>query len=222
MLIKFFKIKKKQFGFTLAEVLVSLTVIGVVAAMTIPSLMQKTQDEELKAAWKKSYAEIANATNQLAQENGGNIKGLCVDNDNNCFRDLFITYLKYTKMCNSGQTFGKCWHTAGKFWYLDGTETSDWAGGSGLILNNGNLVRFWHTSQDCNDTQFNIPRCGSITYDINGFKAPNRFGKDIFAVNITTNGLKPFGIQEDSYYDKCENSTGNRSGMGCAAKYLYK
>jgi len=43
----------KKFGFTLAEVLITLGIIGVVAAMTIPTLMQKTNDAEIKASFKK-------------------------------------------------------------------------------------------------------------------------------------------------------------------------
>lgn len=40
-------------AFTLAEVLITLGIIGVVAAMTIPTLMNKTNDAELKSAYKK-------------------------------------------------------------------------------------------------------------------------------------------------------------------------
>ena len=43
----------RKFGFTLAEVLITLGIIGVVAALTIPTLMQKTNDAELKAGYKK-------------------------------------------------------------------------------------------------------------------------------------------------------------------------
>ena len=43
----------KRFGFTLAEVLVTLSIIGVVAAMTVPTLMNSTSTQEYSAGFKK-------------------------------------------------------------------------------------------------------------------------------------------------------------------------
>ena len=48
------KIMTKRFGFTLAEVLITLGIIGVVAAMTMPTLMNSTQGAQYKAAYKKA------------------------------------------------------------------------------------------------------------------------------------------------------------------------
>ena len=46
-------------GFTLAEVLITLGIIGVVAAITIPGLIQKNQANKLKSQYLKAYSEIA-------------------------------------------------------------------------------------------------------------------------------------------------------------------
>ncbi len=51
----------KKSGFTLAEVLVTLMIIGVIAAMTIPSLMQSTSQQEYKAAFKKGISMLNQA-----------------------------------------------------------------------------------------------------------------------------------------------------------------
>lgn len=48
-------------GFTLAEVLITLGIIGVVAAMTMPTLIQKNQDKELISRIKKTYSDVSNA-----------------------------------------------------------------------------------------------------------------------------------------------------------------
>jgi prepilin-type N-terminal cleavage/methylation domain-containing protein len=56
-------------GFTLAEVLLTLLIIGVVASLVIPGIIADTQEQELKTAWKKAYATISNAARlQLAEE----------------------------------------------------------------------------------------------------------------------------------------------------------
>ena len=53
--------KHNQFGFTLAEVLITLAIIGVVAAMTLPTLIQNKQDKELIVRTKKLYSDLSNA-----------------------------------------------------------------------------------------------------------------------------------------------------------------
>ena len=51
----------KRFGFTLAEVLITLGIIGVVAAMTMPTLMNSTQGAQYKTAFKKSLSALSQA-----------------------------------------------------------------------------------------------------------------------------------------------------------------
>ncbi len=53
------KIMTKRFGFTLAEVLITLGIIGVVAAMTMPTLMNQTNGAQYKAAYKKALSAIS-------------------------------------------------------------------------------------------------------------------------------------------------------------------
>ncbi|MBO8430376.1 type II secretion system protein, partial [Spirochaetes bacterium] len=50
-------------AFTLAEVLITLGIIGVVAAMTLPSVINKTRNKELHTAFLKTYSEL----NQIAE-----------------------------------------------------------------------------------------------------------------------------------------------------------
>ena len=57
---------KKRFGFTLAEVLITLGIIGVVAAMTIPSLIQNTNSVKFSSQFKKDVATLSNAL-EMAQ-----------------------------------------------------------------------------------------------------------------------------------------------------------
>ena len=52
---------KKSLGFTLAEVLITLGIIGVVAAMTMPTLINSTQGAQYKAAFKKALSALSQA-----------------------------------------------------------------------------------------------------------------------------------------------------------------
>lgn len=52
--------ERKQ-GFTLAEVLITLVIIGVIAAMTLPSLLGGTNKQELKTGLQKSISVLSQA-----------------------------------------------------------------------------------------------------------------------------------------------------------------
>ena len=51
----------KKLGFTLAEVLITLVIIGVIAAMTVPTLMNNTNSQEFRSALKKAISGVNQA-----------------------------------------------------------------------------------------------------------------------------------------------------------------
>ncbi len=61
----------KRFGFTLAEVLITLGIIGVVAAMTMPTLMNQTNGAQYKAAYKKALSAISQGVTLNVALDGG-------------------------------------------------------------------------------------------------------------------------------------------------------
>ncbi len=61
---------KKNTGFTLAETLITLAIIGVVAALTIPSVVQKYEESVTQNRLKTTYSTIYNAYNLLIAEKG--------------------------------------------------------------------------------------------------------------------------------------------------------
>lgn len=214
----------KSKAFTLAEVLITLAILGVVAATVIPSLMNNIKNEQLVAMLKKDYSTLSQATQMIVADNGGSIKGVCSDND--CLRDLYGKYIKELKTCNNGAYIGECWHSNSGTkvaHYLDGTAITGWGpGGSVGVLVDGGFARFGSIASDCDS---NLPGwseslknnigCGSIAIDINGYKAPNVMGRDIFYFAILENRIAPYGTDLDTYSSTC-----NTSGYGCAAKVL--
>ncbi|MFA6989038.1 MAG: type II secretion system protein [Candidatus Gastranaerophilaceae bacterium] len=221
-------------GFSLAEVLITLAIIGIIAAMTIPGLIANTNDQELKTAWKKAYSDISQATLLIMADNGGTMTNLCSTFDNNCFRDLYSNYLNYTKICDVNATYGTCFHSLNGSWQFDtvkllnGTSNIQVnayyplsaSGDSGARLNNGQLLLFDYRSSTCTDTthvEGYTNACGWITVDVNGFKGPNTVGKDIFTVDILITKTTPTGTGNLS--NTCIPSS---TGQGCGAKYLYE
>lgn len=213
-------------GFTLSEVLLVLSVIGVVAALTIPTLIQKISDDQYKVAWKKSFSTISQAVNMIASSNGGSLKSLCADSDNSCLRNLFISQLSAVKSCNSGSADG-CWHIANNWRSLSGAgivATTNPA----IVLNDGSLLNIFWNKSDCTHSSGSLYRCGGVTVDVNGFKSPNVVGKDIFSIHLLENAARPYGTQGDAATNdpavSCiQGSTDSaNSGVGCAALYLYQ
>ena len=80
-------------AFTLAEVLITLGIIGVVAALTIPSLISNYQDKQFKTAYKKAYSDISQVVqegiieNQFTRTTKWN--GEALSQEMNLFREKF-------------------------------------------------------------------------------------------------------------------------------------
>ena len=59
---------KKKSAFTLAEVLITLGIIGVVAAFVLPAFVKSYQERQYAVMWKKKYSEIARIYNLVKDE----------------------------------------------------------------------------------------------------------------------------------------------------------
>jgi prepilin-type N-terminal cleavage/methylation domain-containing protein len=215
------RIKK---GFTLAEILITLLIIGVIASIVIPSLIADTQNAEYKTAWKKAFADFSQVHKRVVSDNASSIAGAFSSDDT--MRDAYITFLNTTKLCNSGSSKGICWHNDGTFYYLNGTAASgeDLNIASGAILTNGSLVRF--ECRGCGSSYGIAPFCGDIQIDINGFKKPNKFGKDIYQLWPMADGrLLPSSLLINSSWDpsttcKDGDTSASNTGYSCSVKYL--
>ena len=73
-------------AFTLAEVLITLGIIGVVAAMTMQIIIPNIQDKQLTAMWKKKYSEISSIYFQVREEMGGG--DICVESNSGGYANV--------------------------------------------------------------------------------------------------------------------------------------
>src|SRR5574344_966823 len=99
-------------AFTLAEVLITLGIIGVVAALTIPTLMQKTEERETVSKLKKVYSTLQNAYSRAINDEGelsdwGTITDTAAGSD--LVLQKFVPYLNVLKNC--GTTDFSCFYT---------------------------------------------------------------------------------------------------------------
>lgn len=212
-------------GFTLAEVLITLVVIGIIAAITIPSLINKTNEQETVVGVKKAYSILSQAVNMAKTENG-DLNTWFADNDNNKvgFVNKLKSYLSVVKYCRNSQD---CLHPDSK--YLDGTSFLNyWKNRPTLVLQDGSIAVFYFGDSKC-DTAYGLSEpytrvCGDLVIDVNGQKNPNTIGMDMFHFLITKYGIFPSGdasIFEASNYsfDTCNTDD---SGFGCTSWVLNK
>ena len=61
-------------GFTLSEVLITLGIIGVVAALTIPSVVNNYKKQQFRTGLKKEYSVLLQTLDMYKQENGTRLK----------------------------------------------------------------------------------------------------------------------------------------------------
>ena len=86
---------QKKVAFTLAEVLITLGIIGIVAAMTMPALIQKHRRSVTETALKKFYSTMNQAVNLSVAENGETkYWTFGGDNSNESIEDFYKRYLK--------------------------------------------------------------------------------------------------------------------------------
>lgn len=219
--------RRKKVAFTLAEVLITLGIIGVVAALTIPSLVQKYQEKQTVSALKKAYSTLQSAYTMAVQEYGTpanwNISVTAQGASN--LISPFVPYLNVQKKCigTSASDYEGCMPNL-KYKYLNGNE---WANLNSIdteqkvVLADGALLSAEVSSADCsgvyNVTLPNKGICGLFYVDINGFKKPNQQGKDLFIFWVTKSGIIPLGLPQDAASTFVAQCKMTASGNACAA-----
>ena len=167
-------------AFTLAEVLITLGIIGVVAAITLPSLVQNYRKSVVENKLKSEYSLISNAIRMSEAKNGSSEDWATCDEDNSfeCTKSFFDTYLapelKTVKICGNDNK-EECWtepvSLSGKKGYLSPLIDM----GLTAILSNGTSLYMWAGGQNSKTAHL------QIWFDIDGpTKGKGIIGADVF------------------------------------------
>lgn len=234
-----------QRAFTLSEVLLTLAIIGVVGAMTIPPLIANHQKTVYVTQLKTVYTQLSSAITQMmadegvmkvsdtdiltCQDQNGEDCSIAVQRAGNFLKK----YFKIVKDCGVAEP-NPCW--TNKITSIDGTK---WPGVQGrlsgsycVIISTGTSVCIFPASQIYT---------GTIAVDINGLKKPNIAGRDIFNMAFYYDGsIDTFRVspecrkgKPDNYGHFCggdanaetrrnniDNCTSSYYGIGCFGKIL--
>jgi prepilin-type N-terminal cleavage/methylation domain-containing protein len=179
-------------GFTLAEVLITLGVVGVVAVLTVPGVMKNYANRMYVSQLQKVYSQIAEAAQNMMNDehvddftetsaaNAGKPSG-CPDDKTKCTYGVyafFTNYFKTLKIDCGPNGDSSCAKGANFYRRLDNTYTT-----SGMYqciqTVSGAVICGGYNSSN---------KCMSITVDVNGLAQPNVAGRDVFAMDIHKDG----------------------------------
>ena len=232
-------------AFTLAEVLITLGIIGVVAAMTLPTVINTIQDKQFKAAFKKEYSAISQAMLSVYA------------NENTVYeqvewQNMAVYVCKVAKQLKTVKSGLKCndilaakgpisdlvklWQPNVISWYNSNYNKIQWYNKQKQKMeSNSAFHAFTFALPDGAVINFNS--VNQIFIDVNGFKKPNTIGKDIFYCFLPNGESTPTffkkngdatsvngyacpnyctDISPENYIEDCKHGT----GWGCSPMYI--
>ena len=200
----------RRIAFTMAEILLSLTIIGVVAAITLPSLTGNINERTWNTQRKALYARMSQAIPLMGSINGysgaetfvtaGLSKVLKINNicDNDHLQDCGIAS-KFVKLnastmttpttmaeLNSRMVSVSTYDAASKPLNYSQADTD---AAAFETANGESILAFYNPNcrPDLNENAmfyFQSKLCANFVYDLNGSKGPNTVGKDIGFISV--------------------------------------
>lgn len=198
----------KKCGFTLAEVLITLGIVGVIAALTMPMLVGQSKNQANATKLSSTVSNIENAlTSIIAKESAEDLyetellssAGTPTDFETELGKFLQCSYVEDVYGDKKIRTLNK--------------GSGDAPEGDAYMLKSG-AVMFVSDIAESDDSEF----FATVVIDVNGAELPNTYGRDIFFYKLGAKGfLYPYGGEKVGGSYTCSS---NSDGKGCAGKLL--
>lgn len=164
-------LNQKLKAFTLAEVLITLLIIGVVAVIVVPNVINDVQNAEFKAAYRKAFAIASQVTNQARTESLFMARSDIMDSVATLYNfNVFKNQFSIAKECIDNNN-DQCWNPSGEHFCTDACSPSHPEGGPRMYVRafvdaSGMAWSMYSNNEDI------------IVVDTNGDRLPNKFGRD--------------------------------------------
>lgn len=190
--------KSLRRAFTLAEVVITLGIIGVVSAMTIPALITDMTNREMEARFNRTYSQLNQIAKAYAAESDMTIP--VAVRSGVSMKDIFSSHLKgmsvsSTDMWNSTEEDGKTPSIAiyNKYKNFTGGTVKQICDISGAYADLSGVLYMW------NDSPADGENGPIICVDLNGNARPNIIGIDYFLFIPTVDGMViPMGMEHSN------------------------
>ena len=214
---------KRKFAFTLAEVLITLGVIGVVAVLTLPTLIANYKKQVIISKLNKVYSTISQAYISAKSDNG-ELQDWKLENYTESDKDdedilyYLLPYLKVLRFC--GKSEKGCfpdvrYGSIGSTGFGVNIDSSKWY--SNAILEDGSIISSITFRSNVGNE---VVVSGFIRVDVNGNNSPNVLGIDLFNFSISSERVVPYGLVGDGSVSSANDFAINR-GDYCAAWVIY-
>ena len=213
------KNENRKYGFTLAETLLILVIVGVISIMVLPTIQSMSEKREFVNRARKGYSVLQQTTYRIAAELGYPVGDFDFIGRQDFF-PIFLRQIKKIKICTEANQ--GCFHS-GHSTALDSSTAENYDHAETVVSDDG-IAYGWELAITnptvCSNKGFypeDIANCkGIFIVDVNGNGAPNRHGRDIFFFGaIDGKGIVPAGSGNKS----ADCNVGNK-GFTCAAKVL--
>lgn len=224
----------KKRGFTLAEVLVAMALVGVIASLTIPTFVSSSRNKANATKLATTISAVENAfTSMIASEGASDLTETEIIDGNGEVYDLEKKLGEYLKITKMGEV-------TPKYKKIGGTTLEEYKARNGFYLTkNGAVLGFEYQKykpinpnklkEITSSIKFGI---AELVIDVNGMQSPNTFGRDAFSFILGDDGsLYPAGSKEFSLVKNnsalawddpgspypCKN---NSKTIGCTARLI--
>ncbi len=216
---------KTKKAFTLAEVLITLGIIGIVAAMTMPVLLGNYRKQQTVAQLKKVYSVLSQAYTMSQNDNGpsedwiNSSQEINTENVKKYVQTYWLPYFKSIQECSKS---GDCSYNTTAAAPNGSADSSLALTGNNrytIILTDGTLIAFVPFSWDEEEQTQYWGGNQKFYVDLNGPKKPNVIGKDVFIFAIYGNKIAGNCMTSSEAYinNECSRSGG---GQCCSGKII--
>lgn len=218
-------INKAKKAFTLTEALISLAIIGVIAAVTVPVLFNYLENKHFKVMWKSEYADLCQILMQMKSENNNSLEPY-ISVSGSLIKNVSAYIGLIRTLSYPEAIYGE--NTTPAFNYIDlsGQKMNYELFDDGqMILSNGVFIAFENMATNTS---------AILWVDTNGYiKGPNMLGKDLFGIHILEDKIIPLGSDYSVAHNSCNKNpitvspVGNThnspfAGASCSTDYLFE
>lgn len=200
-------------GFTIIEVVVAFLIILGVTFFMLPINLETTRQAKLISHWNEKYSELEYTFSVMMAQKDGEIKEkfFVAHNDNDRKKIILNAIKPYLRITSKVNVPYKQ-HYMNKI-DVDTLKLYDFD--DFYFTNLNEIVGLKLVNPNCEGKGV----CAIMNFDLNGDKAPNTWGRDIFGINILKDKIEPLGkgVDSDVLRYNCSN---NGSGIYCSYYYL--
>lgn len=237
---------KTKNAFTLAEVLVTLAVLGVIASLVIGKVIPNVQEKILVSKLKKVYSQLNSSFDVAVKLYGPpqywNLEesvlstdketGLTIGKYPAAKRQLFVLLsgLKVEDVENKAEPYEQ-FSLHGSDFTGNGIVQPLFQTSDGVIFSSKSYIGSSTCDLNVSTTNSVLQNiCGEIKLDLNGSKPPNRYGIDNHVFYFTKRGIVPVGTKDENQHTSAKNlslhcskdSIHRLNGFACSAWIIYK